>query len=227
MPSRSDVLYNGGIYHVFDKTIENINIFAEDKIAYEFINTFLYYRSLKSNYRLSYFKKLDERSKSFKWDKIMAKKYFKVDILAFCLMPNHYHFLLKQLQENGIKTFMANIINSITRFYNILNNRKGPIFLTQFKSNEIKSIEQLVYVSRYIHTNPYAGSLVDKDGIFTYHFSSINAYMKNQNKNNINIDMVLNFFNNNKKKYKNFILKNADEQKAKEYVKYAEKWLSY
>lgn len=228
MPSRNDAFGNGGIYHIFDKTIDNILIFSKDKIAYEFINTFLYYRSLFSTYRLSYFKKLDDRSKELKWNKIMYKKYFKVDILSFCLMPNHYHLLLKQLSTNGIKTYMANILNSITRFYNVINNRKGPVFLTQFKSNKVISEEQLVYVSRYIHTNPYAGSLTDINGIFTYRFSSINAYMENQNnKYKIDTNTILNFFNNKRNKYKGFIIKNADEQKAREWVKYTEKWIGY
>jgi len=227
MPSREDVFYNGGIYHIYDKTIDDIDIFSSRKIAYEFINVVNYYRSSKVNYRYSMFKKLDNKSKETKLKKIKLQKYFKVDILSYCLMPNHYHFLIKQLKENGIKTFMANILNSITRFFNILNNRKGPVFLTQFKSNEIRHEEQLIYVSRYIHTNPYAGSIVDEIGeIFNYPFSSITAYMENHsNDNKINTDLVLNYFKGNKQRYKNFISKNADDQKAREWLKYSEKWL--
>lgn len=227
MPSRYDVFYNGGIYHVFDKTIENIPIFSTENIAFEFINTFLYYRSLKSNYRYSFFKKLDSKSAAYKWRELHFSIYFKVDILSYCLMPNHYHFLLKQLQDNGIKTFMANIINSITRFYNIQNKRKGPVFLTQFKSNTIRSEEQMVYVSRYIHTNPYAGGLTDNiEDIFSYPYSSIGAYTDNQNNRfKINTELILNYFNNKQQKYKDFIINNAEDQKSRELVKYTDKWL--
>lgn len=225
MPSREENFVTDGLYHVFNKTIEDIPIFSNDKIAFRFIKTLLYYRSLKSTYKYSLLKELDQKSIECKWNQIMERKYFKVDILSYCLMPNHYHLLLKQLQENGVKTFMANVLNSITRYYNVVNERKGPVFLTQFKSKKIFSEEQLIYVSRYIHTNPYASSLVDINGIFSYKYSSINTYKVNDpNSNKINTDTVLNFFNNKKNLYKKFIEKNANDQKARHLLKYTEKW---
>ncbi len=104
-------------------------------------------------------------------------------------MPNHYHFLLKQLTNNGIKTFMANISNSVTRYFNLLKNRKGPVFLTQLKSKQIKNMEQLIYTSKYIHTNPYAGKIIERQqDTFTYRYSSINAYINpDNNPNKINL----------------------------------------
>ncbi len=226
MPSRTDVFYNDGIYHIFDKTIDNIPIFSSDKIANEFIRTFLFYRSVKLPYRFSKFKDLDMKTKKIKWEEIMKREYFKVEILSYCLMPNHYHLLIKQVKEDGIKTFMANILNSITRYYNIFNERKGPVFLTQFKSNQIKSEEQLVYVSRYIHTNPFASSLTDIKGIFSYPFSSIDVFLEEgNNKNRIYTDSILNYFKNNRKKYANFILKNAEDQKMRHWVKYIDKFI--
>lgn len=227
MPSRDDIFQNNYYYHIFNKTIENIPIFSSAKIATEFINTFMYYRSLKADLRYSKYRLLsDKKLKEDKHKNIMYKKYFKVDILSYCLMPNHYHFLLKQLQDNGIKTFMANILNSITRYYNILNKRKGPIFLTQFRSKKIYTEEQLIYVSRYIHTNPFAGSIVKTiDDIFEYPYSSIKAYLGKNDGEKINTELVLKYFGNNVEKYKNFIIKNADKQKETEYLKYTEKWL--
>ena len=142
-------------------------------------------------------------------------------------MPNHYHFLLKQLQDQGIQKFMADILNSITRYYNILNSRKGPIFLTQFKSKRIYTEEQMVYVSRYIHTNPYAESLTDKKGIFTYPYSSISPYIiEGLNPFKISTEDILNYFSHNRERYRQFILKNAEDQKEKEFVKYTAKLLN-
>lgn len=223
MPSRYDVFTNGAFYHIFNKTIENIQIFSTDAIAREFEKTFLYYRSTKIKLRFSLFKKLDYEMQKNAWIKFLFKKDFKVDILSYCLMPNHYHFLLRQVQDKGIQKFMANILNSITRYYNILNDRKGPIFLTQFKSKRIYTEEQLVYVSRYIHTNPYAGSLTNKNGIFTYPYSSIQSYINGINPYKISTQEVLNYFLNKRDKYRGFILKNAEDQKEKNFVKYTKR----
>lgn len=136
MPTREETFQNNCYYHVFDKTIDKIPIFLTDKVACKFINIFLYYRSNKSTIRYSKLKELDEETRKNKLKESLCKKNFQTDIISYCLMPNHYHFILKQLQDNGIKTFMTNISNSITRYFNILNKRKGPIFLTQFRAKK-------------------------------------------------------------------------------------------
>lgn len=225
MPSREDIFQNNNYYHIFDKTIDNREIFALPKLAYEFIRTFIYYRSKKATLRFSKFKSLDLPLQEERQSEIMLKKDFQIGIVSYCLMPNHYHFLLKQLQKNGIRFFMAQILNSFTRYYNILNKRKGPIFLTQFRSKKIYTEEQLIYVSRYIHTNPFASYVVDTiEDIFNYPYSSIKAYLQKENLEKIDREVVLNYFGNNPQKYKEFIIKNADEQKEHKYLKYTEKW---
>src|SRR3989344_6773973 len=226
MPSRYDVFYNGGIYHIYNKTIDNRQIFT-DKLSQEFINTFCYYRSdLSSKLRYSVFKELPNDIFKLRWEEIFYRKYFMVDILSFCLLPNHYHFLIKQVTDKGVIRFMANISNSLTRNYNIKNDRKGPVFLPQFKSKRIKNQELLIHVSRYIHTNPYAHELVKlaKD-IFDYPYSSIKSYTSSTNTVKINTDKVMPSFGNDPKRYKQFILNNAEDQKTRELVKYTESWI--
>lgn len=226
MPSRKEIFQNNSYYHIFDKTIDDREIFVLPRLACEFIRTFIYYRSKKAVLRFSKFKSLDISLQEKRWNKILLKKDFQVDIVSYCLMPNHYHFLLKQLRKGGIRFFMAQILNSFTRYYNILNKRKGPIFLTQFRSKKIYTEEQLVYVSRYIHTNPFASSVVDTiEEIFNYPYSSIKAYLQKKNNEKIDTGSILNYFRNNPQKYKEFIIKNASEQKEMKYLKYTEKWL--
>src|SRR3972149_5075404 len=90
------------------------------------------------------FKELPNDIFKLRWEEIFYRKYFMVDILSFCLLPNHYHFLIKQVTDKGVIRFMANISNSLTRNYNIKNDRKGPVFLPQFKSKRIKNQELLI-----------------------------------------------------------------------------------
>jgi len=225
MPTRADVFFNGGFYHIYNKNIEPLTIFSGGDLCNEFINTFVYYRSSRSYPRYSFFKKMEGEIKTEKLKDILYLSFFTVDVLAFILMPNHYHLLLKQLKSEGIVTFMSNIINSVTRYSNIKTKRKGPVFLPQFRSRRILTIEQLVYTSRYIHTNVYAAGLVKtKEEIFSYPYSSISSYLKDDSPLKINTLSVLGYFNNNKERYKKFILNNAKDQKMREMVKYTNRW---
>jgi len=226
MPSRYDVFYNGGIYHIFDKTIDSRNIFVP-KLANDFIDIFSYYRSeVSSNLRYSLFKKLPEEAHNSKLKKIFVKSHFTVDIFSFSLQPNHYHFLIKQLKENGIIKFMSNILNSITHYYNKTTQRIGPIFLPQFRSKRIKSQEQLIYTSRYIHTNCYAHQLVSNiEDIFEYPYSSIKSFISQSNPLRIRTDKIMSSFAESSTKYKQFILNNADDQKMRELIKYTFDWI--
>lgn len=123
-------------------------------------------------------------------------------------MPNHYHLLIKQIKNDGIEIAMKKTLISTTLVYNTIHNRKGPVFLTQFKAKRIKSEEQLIYVSRYIHTNPYSSKLVKNiNDIFSYRFSSIRAYSEHENVYNLDINTILydSIFKGNIDRYKKYL----------------------
>ncbi len=194
MPSRTDVFTNECYYHVFDKTIDNRKVFDNQKVSKEFIKTFLYYRSCRAHIRYSKLKQMPKDVSTSILDEVFYPSYFLVHIVAYCLMPNHYHFLLKQQMTNGIVTFMSNSLNSFTHYYNNLNKRKGPLFLTQFKSKKITSDEQLIYVSSYIHRNPLSsGLVVSPKELCTYPYSSMKAYMGTNNERIYTQPVLLNF----------------------------------
>ena len=84
-------------------------------------------------------------------------------------MPDHYHFLLKIVKDNSFSKFIGDLENSFTRYFNIKFDRKGPLWQNSFKAVEIRSNEQLLHVSRYIHLNPTTSRLVERpeDWIFS------------------------------------------------------------
>lgn len=84
-----------------------------------------------------------------------------VEIIAFCLMPNHYHFILKQLYDRGISRFVGLIENSFAKYFNTLYKRNGSLFEGRFKCVLVEDDNQLMHLSRYIHLNLYSSSLVD------------------------------------------------------------------
>jgi len=77
-----------------------------------------------------------------------------VDILAFVLMPNHYHLLLRQRTDNGIAKFMQKLGTGYTMYFNERHERSGALFQGRYKSVHIDNDRQLLYIPHYIHLNP-------------------------------------------------------------------------
>lgn len=77
-----------------------------------------------------------------------------VEIICFCLMPNHYHLVLKQIANNGISQFMHKLGTGYTMFFNKKWERSGALFEGPFKAKHIENNEYLLHLSRYIHLNP-------------------------------------------------------------------------
>lgn len=77
-----------------------------------------------------------------------------VEVLAFVLMPNHFHLLLKQKMENGISKFMQKIGVGYSMFFNKKYDRVGGLFQGTYKAIQIKSEAHLIHLPFYIHANP-------------------------------------------------------------------------
>lgn len=151
MPYRTTPLVNGQVYHVFNRGVEKRNVFTDKRGYSRFLETIQYYQQIYPQVRFS---KADKDKKENLSDKKL------VEIIAYCLMPNHFHFLLRQVSDNGISTFVRRLINSYTRYFNTKNERVGSLFQGPFKAVRMESDEQLLHVTRYIHLNPLAGYLV-------------------------------------------------------------------
>ena len=208
MPSRIIPFVNGQYYHVYNRGVEKRNIFETSRDYNRFLKTISYYQLEGPKPRLSKFFKYQ----LFKPD--LNKKI--VDIICYCLMPNHFHFLLKQLRENGITEFTSKLSNSYTKYFNIKNDRVGPLLQGEFKSVIIQSDEQLIHISRYIHLNPLA-SYLTKDLNF-YKWSSYQEYILDSN-GMCNREEILSFFKS-PKSYKQFILDQSDYAKSLELIKH-------
>jgi len=77
-----------------------------------------------------------------------------VSIAAYCLMPNHFHLLIKEIRDDGISTFMQKLGTAYTMYFNARNKRVGGLFVKPFRSRHISTDEYLQHCARYIHCNP-------------------------------------------------------------------------
>ncbi|MBM3283303.1 hypothetical protein FJY90_03525 [Candidatus Gottesmanbacteria bacterium] len=225
MPPRPEPFLTDSIYHIFNRTIDGKEIFSNTDNCLLFLQLFEYYRSDKATTSFSKLKTLERyRLNKLKKD-ILIRKYYRVEILACCLMPSHFHLLLKQCKEGGVQKFVSNIVNSFTKSYNVRNKRVGPLFLPKFRSVSISTDDQLIHVSRYIHLNPYSGGIIKKvDKLKDYSFSSFNGYISSNQDQLVQDTPILELFDKDKRKYRDFVYDNASYQKTLEEVKYQSKW---
>src|SRR5438094_713652 len=138
MPVRITPLVNNHFYHVFNRGVEKRNIF---KNAYD------YNRLLKTIEYYQYQGPKPKFSRYLEGTLYKPKLENKiVEIIAFCLMPNHFHLLLKQVKEGGITEFMSKLSNSYTKYFNTKYYRIGPLLQGEFKAVRVETDEQLIHL---------------------------------------------------------------------------------
>jgi len=77
-----------------------------------------------------------------------------VGICVYCLMPNHFHFVLYELNEGGVALFMQKLITAYTMYFNKKYSRSGVLFQGKYKAVHINSDSYFQYLIAYIHLNP-------------------------------------------------------------------------
>jgi len=77
-----------------------------------------------------------------------------IEIAAYCLMPNHFHLLIRELEEGGISKFMQKLTTGYTMYFNKKNDRNGSLFQGRFKATHVADDRYLQYLISYIHLNP-------------------------------------------------------------------------
>ena len=196
---RKEPLRNSFLYHICTKSIAGYRIFRTDDDYLRMLEMFKYYRYEKPSLRFSVYETLSERGNRHILNRLSTRDNL-VDIIAYCIMPTHIHLILAQLKDEGISLYMKNLLNSYTRYFNLKNNRKGPLWQGRFKSILIETGEQLLHLTRYIHLNPTTDNLVEKPENWQY--SSYNEYLNNS------MDTMCNFLQYTEiksKSYKTFV----------------------
>ena len=168
MPYKQAIFANNELYHVFNRGVEKRTTFMDKRDYGRFIETMDYYKIKDPPTRFSF------RNRPIFMQK-NAPSSVLVEIVCFCLMPNHFHLLLKQIKDNGISIFLNKLSNSYTKYFNTKHTRVGPLFQGSFKAIRIENDEQLLHISRYIHLNPLIDYLT-KD-LKTYPYSSYPEFL--------------------------------------------------
>lgn len=151
-------LIPGYYYHIFNRAVDGCRLFREER-NYEFFQS-------------------------------KIKKYLLItsDVLAYCLMPNHYHILVKILAE-GFSGSMQKLALSYVVSFNKTYQRKGHLFQGQFRRIHVKDLNYLLFLSQYIHLNPLNANLVSE--IADWKYSSSREYIGSESIDFINPTIIL------------------------------------
>lgn len=194
------------IYHVFNRGVEKRKVFIEDTDYLRFIHDLFEFNDNQPAINLAYHIG-GKNSKEVGLPKIKRRpRKLLVEILLFCLMPNHFHLMLRQKRDSGITEFMRKLGTGYTNYFNQKNERVGPLFQGKYKSVLINEEPHFMYLPYYIHSNPIG--LLRKDSatsnsmkfLENYRWSSFSDYIGKKNFPSVTSrEFLLDFFGGEQK----------------------------
>lgn len=143
----------GEYYHIYNRGSDKRKIF-KDKVDYNRFILLLYYANGTDPVHLQTVKKEIKNLQGLTLKKEIDRGETLVDIGAWCLMPNHFHILIKEKEAGGISKFLAKLSTGYTMYFNKRYDRVGPLLQGAFKAEHSKDDNYLKYLFSYIHLNP-------------------------------------------------------------------------
>lgn len=214
MPIRITPLINEQYYHIFNRGINKQPIFLDRRDYRRALEIFEFYHFAKTPVRYSKFLQNSPVERGKILEELRKNSSRRVEPISFCLMPNHFHFLIKQNVENGISRFMADFQNSYTRYFNVKHEKIGPLLQGQFKAVRVEDENQLLHLSRYIHLNPHTSYLMRTvEELVNYQWSSFPGFLNLSQNNICSTTEILTYFKKSDD-YRNFVFDQADYQRT-------------
>ena len=154
MPRQPRQFEVGGIYHILNRGVEKRKIFEKNQDYSRFILGLELFNRKDYNHL---WELIAQAGTVPAWERIEQERKKRsepiVELMAFALMPNHYHLIVREITEGGTSLFMRKM-GGYSTYFNKQNNRVGPLFQSRYKSVPIKDDRQLGTVFAYVHTNP-------------------------------------------------------------------------
>jgi putative transposase len=189
-------LANEEYYHVFNRGVDRRNVFSDEKDYDRFFLSMQLLNNEKDGLMIQWrnfkFSQKNASVDEFVKSNLHERKKL-VDIISFCLNPNHYHFVLKQIQDRGIERFMHKISTSHTKYFNERNHRNGSLFQGSFKATHIDSNELLLHLVAYVNCNAEIHGIAKAEN---YEWCSYPDYLGKRESNILSTNVISDQFNN-------------------------------
>jgi len=144
---RKIVFVPSEFYHLYNRGVEKRNIFLNEK-DYDRFLSLLYLCNATEPVHLQH------RGSTFTEAAQVSRKDTLIDIASYCLMPNHFHLLVREKEEGNISRFMQKLATGYTMYFNTKRERSGSLFEGTFKARHVDDDRYLKYVIAYINLNP-------------------------------------------------------------------------
>jgi len=180
----------GGYYHIYNRGVEKREIFIDKKDYSVFLRFLKEYLLPPDHKDLVEYQQLYPRRKPINC-------HDDIKLIAYCLMPNHFHLFIKQITHYGLKTFMKALLTNYVVYFNKRYNRVGHLFQGIYKGALIETEPYYIHISRYIHRNPLELHAGDHP-LHEYPYSSYRYYLSGQSPDWIDINEILKFFSSSK-----------------------------
>lgn len=203
-------------YHIYNRGVEKRNIFLDQQdysVFLSYIQTYLIPKDMKTLQAILSSKISSNKEKDTAIKQLKLKNYSNsIELLCYALMSNHFHLLVKQ-NEMAINFFMNSLGTRYVMYFNRKYKRTGVLFQDVYKAVLIESEDQLLHLSRYIHTNPIrALKLTSTQWQEAPYPCSIAEYVGKRKTNWIKSTTILNYFSktNIHNSYENFLFSNNE-----------------
>ena len=144
---------SGEIYHIYNRGVEKRRVFLDDEDRLRFIHDLFEFNDIEPAPNLTYHIG-HKQSKEVGLPKNRKRRQLIVELIAFCLMPDHYHLIVRQKTDNGITEFMRKLGTGYTNYFNKKYQRVGHLFQGKYKSVRIVTESHFIHLPYYIHLNP-------------------------------------------------------------------------
>jgi len=220
-------------YHLYNRGVNKQLIFRDDQdynVFLSYLKTYLELKDEKALQQVIANENAPWREKAQAIKLLRLNNFFgSIILVAYCLMPNHFHFLVKQTDADTIDRFMNSLCTRYTMYFNRKYKWVGTIFQSVYKAVQIISDDQLLYITRYIHRNPLIKYLASKGLplrswkkekevssrlLSTYQYSSYPNYLGIRQADWVNPKEILDNFGTYKQTYQSFVEDTDQEENS-------------
>ena len=198
MPSKNIVkeFVPEAYYHIYNRGVAKQKIFLDDQDYKSFLSYLKLYLTLSS---------LQGPTLKVAPSRILKNYFDQIKLLAYCLMPNHFHLFVWQKDANEITNFMRSLITKYAIYFNKKYKRVGPVFQGNYKAVMVKTENQFIYLSKYIHRNPLP--LPTRLDLVGYKYSSYGNYLGKFSQAWVDKSEILSYFSklNPEESYQKFV----------------------
>lgn len=174
MPSRNVIKIDipNTYYHIYARGHSKVDIYRDDEDYRVFLNLIKRY--------------LGRRTQKNSCGRLYDNFRGEIELICYCLMPNHFHFLIYQIEPGVMSKLMRCINTSYSRYFNKKYSSSGAIFETVYKASIIDRDQYILHISRYIHRNPKKW--------LGYSYSSLPYYLNHKTPDWLMVHRVIDLF---------------------------------